>query len=146
MANQLSLSLYEELIGNFEDVAGSATSSEVVLEARERGLKSFKNSGFPTRRNEEWKYTNITPYLQDKYIINGGTMAAAQDELVAKAQIPHLDTYQLVLVNGQPHTSENIGLPSFIKVQPIAEAQKNDGFASYFSKGTDFFLFFLQQI
>jgi Fe-S cluster assembly protein SufD len=64
MANQLSLSLYDELINSFDDVAITGTRSEAVQRAREEGLQSFKRSGFPTRRNEEWKYTNITPYLQ----------------------------------------------------------------------------------
>ena len=63
MTNQLSLSLYDELINSFEE-ATVATKSETVQKAREKGLHSFKRQGFPTRRNEEWKYTNITPYLQ----------------------------------------------------------------------------------
>ena len=60
----------------------------------------LKNLGFPTRRNEEWKYTNITPYLQEKYIIDGVNLHL-QNELIAKAIIPHLDWYQLVLINGE---------------------------------------------
>ena len=136
MTNQLSLSLYDELISSFEEM-DTADKTGVLLNAREKGIKSFKNSGFPTRRNEEWKYTNITPYLQEKYSFINIETATSDDVLVAKAQIPHLDAYQLVVVNGRLHTSENIGLPSFIKVQPISEAQKTEAFSSYFSKGTD---------
>ena len=137
MANQLSLSLYDELIGSFDEIAGSSTKTEMVLKAREKGLRSFKNSGFPTRRNEEWKYTNITPYLQDKYVVDGVATVTTQDELVAKAQIPHLDAYQLVLVNGQLNKTTKSSLPSFIRVQAISEAQQAEAFANYFSKGTD---------
>ena len=137
MTNQLSLSLYDELIGSFDEVAGSAIESEVVLKARNKGLKSFRNSGFPTRRHEEWKYTNITPYLQEKYNIDSVVPPVPQDELIAKAQIPHLDAYQLVLINGQLEETNNTLLPSYIKVQAISEAQKAEAFARYFSKGTD---------
>src|SRR5215213_3674461 len=112
MANQLSLSLYDELITSFNEVTASA-KSETVQKARERGLQSFKQQGFPTRRNEEWKYTNITPYLQEKYIFEGFAAAAQQDKLISKAQIPHLDAYQLVLINGQPAEIEKNLLPSF---------------------------------
>lgn len=137
MANQLSLSLYDELISSFEDIAENPTRSEVVLKARERGLQSFKKSGFPTRRNEEWKYTNITPYLQEKYIIDGVGSLSLKNELIAKATIPHLDSYELVLVNGELQTTDAGSIPSFLKVKPVTEAQKDAAFANYFSKGTD---------
>src|SRR5215213_11337497 len=100
MANQLSLSLYDELITSFNEVTASA-KSETVQKARERGLQSFKQQGFPTRRNEEWKYTNITPYLQEKYIIDGVGATGSEKELVESARISHLDCYELVLINGQ---------------------------------------------
>ena len=138
MANQLSLSLYDELINRFEEVALKATKSKAVQKARERGLRSFRQQGFPTRRNEEWKYTNITPYLQEKYIVDGVSAASAQNELVQTAHIPHLDCHELVLVNGQlQSTEELVHLPQGIKVQSLSEAQKDSAFATYFDKGTD---------
>ena len=118
------------------NIAIGATKSEAVQKAREKGFKNFKRLGFPTRRNEEWKYTNITPYLQEKYSTDSVEVSTIHDELAAKAQIPHLAAYQLVLINGRLHT-ENISLPSFIKVQAISEAQKDAAFGQYFSKGTD---------
>lgn len=136
MANQLSLSLYDSLVSSFDEIAIGATKSEAVQKAREKGFKNFKRLGFPTRRNEEWKYTNITPYLQEKYSTDSVEVSTIHDELAAKAQIPHLAAYQLVLINGRLHT-ENISLPSFIKVQAISEAQKDAAFGQYFSKGTD---------
>ena len=42
MANQLSLSLYDELINSFDGVTATVTRSETVQKARERGLQSFK--------------------------------------------------------------------------------------------------------
>jgi len=137
MANQLSLSLYDELINSFDEVANT-TKGEPVQKARERALKSFKQQGFPTRRNEEWKYTNITPYLQEKYIIDGVSVASIKKDLVETAQIPYLDCYQLTLVNGQLQSKEDLSLlPQGIKVQSLSEVQKDAAFAAYFDKGTD---------
>src|SRR5215213_214675 len=137
MANQLSLSLYDELITSFNEVTASA-KSETVQKARERGLQSFKQQGFPTRRNEEWKYTNITPYLQEKYIIDGVSAISTKKNLAETAYIPHLDCHKLVLVNGQLQPSENLSaIPAFIKAQSLSEAQKDAAFAAYFNKGTD---------
>jgi Fe-S cluster assembly protein SufD len=138
MANQLSLSLYDELINSFDEVVTTVTKSETVQKARERGLESFKQQGFPTRRNEEWKYTNITPYLQEKYIIDGINAINIRKDLAEAAQIPHLDCYQLVLVNGHMQSKENLAtLPPGIKIQSLSEAQKDAAFTAYFDKGTD---------
>ncbi len=86
MANQLSLSLYDELISSFDDIAGTTTRSEVAQKARKKAFNSFKNTGFPTRKNEEWKYTNITSYLQEKYTVNGFESSFVQNELIASAK------------------------------------------------------------
>ena len=137
MANQLSLSLYDELINSFEEVANT-TKNETVQKARNSGLRSFKQQGFPTRRNEEWKYTNITPYLQEKYTIDGVSTPEIGKDLLESAEIPHLDCYQLVLLNGQLQASEELTvLPSFMKVQSLSEAQKDSAFGAYFNKGAD---------
>ena len=93
MANQLSLSLYDELVNSFEEVTTVATKSDTVQRARERGLQSFKKQGFPTRRSEEWKYTNITPFLQEKYSLDGISKPNAGKELIEAASIPHLDCH-----------------------------------------------------
>lgn len=135
MANQLSLSLYEELINSFDDIATEDNS--LVRAARQKGFESFKKLGFPTRRNEEWKYTNITPFLQEQYSLDG-SLKGDYASLITKAEVPSLDAYQLVLVNGQLQDKGQLAqLPSFIKVLPIAEAAEDQEFANHFSKGTD---------
>ena len=48
MANQLSLTLYDDLINSYDGVAIAGSKSETVKRAREKGLQSFKRSGFPT--------------------------------------------------------------------------------------------------
>jgi Fe-S cluster assembly protein SufD len=138
MANQLSLSLYDELINSFGEVAITGAKNEAVQKAREKGLRSFKQQGFPTRRNEEWKYTNITPYLQEKYIVDGLSAVTSQQNLIETASIPHLDCYQLTLVNGQLQAEvESSSLPPYIKIQPLSKVQNEASFANYFNKGTD---------
>ena len=135
MANQLSLSLYEELINSFDDFATEDKS--LVRAARQKGFESFKKLGFPTRRNEEWKYTNITPFLQEQYSLDG-SLKGDYAPLITKAEVPSLDAYQLILVNGQLQDKGQLAqLPSFIKVLPIAEAAEDQEFANHFSKGTD---------
>ncbi|MEI6947415.1 Fe-S cluster assembly protein SufD [Paraflavisolibacter sp. H34] len=136
MANQVSIPLYEELVGSFEEVLATAEQSTAVQQARRQGIENFKKMGFPSRRNEEWKYTNLLPFLQEGYSTDGRTSVAADAELIAEAQVPHLDSYQLVFVNGelQPATE---AVPAFIRVMPFEDALTDEQFAAHFSKNTD---------
>lgn len=137
MANQLSLSLYDELINGFTANTAAITKSRTVQEARQKGLEQFKKTGFPTRRNEEWKYTNITPFLQEKYVVDEST-AASSCASIETAVIPHLDCYRLVLVNGQLQVNEQLAqIPSFVHIHPVSEAQNNESFAAHFTKTTN---------
>jgi Fe-S cluster assembly protein SufD len=139
MANQISIPLYEELINSFEEVDAVATASEIVHQTRQKGFESFKSLGFPTKRNEEWKYTNVIPYLQEQYTTDGLTLAGnVNPAIIQDAAIPQLDCYQLVVVNGHLQSPEQLAdLPSFLKVLPLSDAQKDDQFAAHFAKNTD---------
>src|SRR5688500_9701868 len=116
MTNQVTIPLYEDLLNGFST---TTAENESVQQARRRGLESFKRSGFPTRKNEYWKYTSVTHFLQEQYHINSiAKDGVAAPALLKQAAIPHLDCYQLVLVNGQLQT-ETSALPSFLKVISI---------------------------
>ncbi len=134
MTNQVTIPLYEDLLNGFK---ATTAENETVQQARRKGLESFKRSGFPTRKNEDWKYTSVTPFLQEQYHINGiAKEGVASPALLKQAAIPHLDSYQLVLVNGQLQTDVST-LPSFVKVTSIKEAQQDSSLAQYFGKNTD---------
>ncbi len=136
MTNQVDIPLYENLVSNFNHSA-VAGENENVQQARRRGLESFKRLGFPTRKNEEWKYTSVTPFLQETYHTNGKAInTSVPESVLQQAHIPALDTYELLVINGQLQTAD-IGLPSFIKVRTIRDAQQDAGLVNYFGKNTN---------
>ena len=47
----------------YQDNAGKLTGAQLpwLTQARDAALENFMASGFPTRRDEEWKYTGIAP-------------------------------------------------------------------------------------
>ena len=51
------LTHYTEAFGRF---TGSALSKE-LLPLRKSAMERFSAAGFPTTRNEEWKYTSVLP-------------------------------------------------------------------------------------
>src|SRR5688500_2631837 len=103
--NQVAIPLYENLISGFNHTGNA--ENEVVQKVRRKGLENFQKLGFPTRRNEDWKYTSVTPFLQDDYQLDGMTKnQSASSALIAEAAISALDSYQLVIINGQLQKNE----------------------------------------
>lgn len=100
MVDQLTAPLYNKLIAEFDTTAGNNNGD--LLDIRRKALELFKAKGFPTPKNEEWKFTNLSPFLNDDFsFVPGGYKEEAIIAAVNKAIIPGLDAYLLVLVNGQ---------------------------------------------
>ena len=67
---------------------------------RGRGLEFLKTHGFPTRRMEQWKYTDVTPITRRKFTPARPSPAAMDDTLVDGLRFTRLDCHELVFVNG----------------------------------------------
>ena len=135
MTNTISIPLYEDLLSDYSNIAVADTDTP-VQRVRENGYAHFKKNGFPTRRNEDWKYTGITSFLQEQYKVNGlakqNTISAS---LLQQAIIPALDCYQVVIVNGQMQ-AQPADLPAFVHIHSIKEAQHNKRLDKYFGSVT----------
>jgi hypothetical protein len=56
-------------VANFRGFENSLNGSREIPfhEIRKSALSKFSELGFPGRRDEEWKYTNISPILRHKF-------------------------------------------------------------------------------
>lgn len=126
-----NISLYDSLPELFEEQIGSA----LLPETRRAAFQRFRELGFPTVKTEDWKYTNMLPYLK-----NGISMQLPATPELTAAQLEATglllpDTYRVVLVNGelQPQLSE---LPptAQVTVRKLSEAAEEAAFQQYFSK------------
>lgn len=92
---------------------------------RRRAMDAFAELGFPNRKAEAWKYTNLDRHLRTDYNLyltpKAGTITA---EDVDAAAIPGLDAYRLVLINGRfaPHLSDLSALPKGVVITSFANA------------------------
>jgi Fe-S cluster assembly protein SufD len=67
---------------------------------RERAMASFHELGFPTTRDEEWKYTDVGPIARTAFRPAGRDLDKFSSAALARL-IPHdFDAYRLVFVNG----------------------------------------------
>jgi Fe-S cluster assembly protein SufD len=59
-------------------------SNDGLRAFREEAFRYFQETGFPTQKNEDWKYTNIAPITNENWRVVAGQSSAAGSEL------PHL--------------------------------------------------------
>lgn len=98
-------------------------------ELRAAGLDRFSKAGFPTQRNEAWKFTSLRALEKLAFAMPGGTVPAS----VSIDAIPTVRTdggapLRLVFVDGRfrRDLSSTDGLPDGVRLQPLAEALTTD--------------------
>ena len=117
-------SYLQDFVGRDLGVGGDGPSwlQALRLEAGER----FAQLGFPTRRDEEFRYTNVAPIAETPF----RRASLAESTLTADDLKPFLyeglSGSQIVFVNGhyQPHLSRTAGLPVGVTVSTLADAME----------------------
>jgi len=126
MTSQIAISLYDQLVDEFENL--NADDSDSLSLLRQTAFNAFKKQGFPSIKNEDWKYTNVVPFLKENFELESveGEDIETLKSVVDTASIRFLDCYRIVLVNGK--LEENLSdIPQIkgLKLQPLS-AVKND--------------------
>jgi Fe-S cluster assembly protein SufD len=97
--------------------------------ARRQALERFSALGFPTTRDEEWRFTSVAPIAETPFVLaaNGASALHAQDlELL---RLPGVAAATLVFANGRyvPALSDIGRLPDGVRVDNLAQAIANPG-------------------
>ena len=141
MAIQVANTLYDQLTEDFQYKKFSSEETEDALyKLRKKSFEQFREKGFPSIRNEDWKYTNLVPFLRDE--MQTEVLAHDYNEVspatVKKHYIEGLDAHTLVLINGEL----NVSLSSFhgdgnVSVQTISSAALTPDYVPYLGKEID---------
>src|SRR5699024_2792213 len=114
--------LLDHYLAEYARMESELPGSEESTQVRASELNRFAAAGFPTPRNEDWKYTSLKLIKQQNFEIGNEPAPVALDEL--RKFLPEgLDTYRLVLVDGEYNgaLSDLDGLPSGIRICSFAE-------------------------
>ncbi|MET2986678.1 Fe-S cluster assembly protein SufD [Aureibaculum conchae] len=96
------MDLKEKLITSFlvyEDKV-SAEADGKVQDIRSEAFNRFEEMGFPTKRDEEWKYTSLKPLLKHDYKIFPKIESAIEFKDVKKFFLHEIDSYKIVFIDG----------------------------------------------
>jgi Fe-S cluster assembly protein SufD len=121
----------EALLQEFEALAGTVTTEapEWLEPTRRAAMERFARIGFPGAREEEWRFTPVSPIAQGSWRLPNGAPAAVTPADIAPFVFGHAEWTTLVFVNGTLSESlSEIGpLPRGARVGSLAEALRADG-------------------
>jgi Fe-S cluster assembly protein SufD len=97
--------------------------------ARHRALERFSALGFPTTRDEEWRFTSVAPIADTRFVLaaNGASELRSQD--LDRLQLPGGALATLVFANGRyvPAASHTGRLPDGTRIESLAQAVARPG-------------------
>jgi Fe-S cluster assembly protein SufD len=129
-------------LSNFEKFENSLNgeSNFPIHQLRKDALQNFSDLSFPTTKDEEWKYTSISPLLEHNFK-QTFEKPVIKKEQVKQFLFDELEHSLLVFVNG--HYSNELSfirdLPEGVEVENIASAMERDSpvVEKHFSKYAD---------
>ena len=103
---------YIELFGQNREMIDSACAS-LLNSKRQEAFERFKAAGFPTPKEEKYRYTDVRPIFAENYGMNLGRVAAPiNPKEYFSCDVPNLHTLQEYIVNDTYYNNtEKDGLP-----------------------------------
>lgn len=118
-------------VDNYEHLLDALPGHDVpwLRARRESAVVRFAERGYPTPRDEAWKYTNVAPLV--KRMLRPAPGGAVSPADLASFLFPDAEMYRLVFVDGRlvPGLSVLAGLPQGVTVTGLAKAIGQDAAA-----------------
>ncbi len=114
---QLAADLHPLLSGHRSPVESGISEPAFLAELRRSATARFEESGLPTRKLEEWRFTGVTHLAETDYLPPEPTAAAP-------AFVPLADAHRLVFVDGllRQELSDINGLPTGVQLEGMSDA------------------------
>ncbi len=95
------MELKEKLISSFLAFENLIDVDSSIHDVRSEAIKLFEAQGFPSKRDEAWKYTSLNTVLKYNYSIFPKHENAIEYNDVKKYFIHDIDTYKIVFIDGK---------------------------------------------
>ncbi len=94
------MNLKEKLVSSFLAFEDNLEEDSHVHEIRNKAIATFEEKGFPTKKEEDWKYTSLKPILNKDYSIFSKSEKAVEFKEVHEYFLHDIDTYKIVFIDG----------------------------------------------
>jgi Fe-S cluster assembly protein SufD len=94
------MELKDKLISSFMAFEEKVDTSSSLHDVRSAAIKNFETKGFPTKKEEAWKYTSLNAILKNDFSVFPKKENAIEFAAVKKYFLHDVDTYKVVFVDG----------------------------------------------
>lgn len=95
------MELKEKLISSFMAFEEKVDVTAQLHDIRTSAIKNFENKGFPTKKEEAWKYTSLNSVLKNDFSVFPKRENSIEFKDVKKFFLHEIDTYKLVFIDGK---------------------------------------------
>lgn len=95
-----SMDLKEKLISSFLAFEAQVDVNASVHDSRLEAMKCFETKGFPTKKEEAWKYTSLNSVLKNDFSVFPKHENTIEFSDVKKYFLHEIDTYKVVFIDG----------------------------------------------
>ncbi|WP_136480461.1 Fe-S cluster assembly protein SufD [Cognatitamlana onchidii] len=102
------MDLKDKLVSSFLAFENKVDVDSYVHDVRTDAIKVFEEKGFPSKKEEAWKYTSLNKILKEDYSVFPKQENALEYKDVKKYFIHDIDTYKIIFIDGKysSHLSE----------------------------------------
>jgi len=94
------MELKEKLLSSFMAFEERIDVTSELHDVRTSAIKNFENKGFPTKKEEAWKYTSLNSILKNDFSVFPKNENEIQFADVKKYFLHEIDTYKVVFIDG----------------------------------------------
>ncbi len=118
---------YAKIFADFEK-ATAGNGQGWLQPVRRAAIARFTELGFPTTRDEDWRYTNVAPLAQIAFQLTSDSRVELSPRAIEQFMLPGLGGIQLVFVNGRyaPSLSSPGSPGGGLTVRSLAQAIRED--------------------
>jgi Fe-S cluster assembly protein SufD len=94
------MDLKEKLVSSFMAFEEQIDVNADLHDVRTSAIKNFENKGFPTKKEEAWKYTSLNAVLKNDFSVFPKQENVVEFKDVKKYFLHEIDTYKVIFVDG----------------------------------------------
>ena len=132
------LELKEKLLSSYIAFEESVDLSDSFHKIRTDALKVFEKKGFPTRKDESWKYTSLNSIVKEDYALFPKSEKTIELRQVKKYFLYDTDTYKVIFIDGvySPFLSDTThdGLDVCLMSAALSKPKFRNLIKNYFNK------------
>ena len=94
------MDLKDKLLSSFLAFESNVDLDNPVHEVRSEAIKNFENKGFPSKKEEAWKYTSLNNLQKVDFSIFPKKESTLEYKDIKKYFVHEIDTYKIVFIDG----------------------------------------------